>query len=657
MPFGREGKIGDSLFIGSDVFADKGERVKIQIRLADTYKPSAPTELTGLRISWDYYSESGEWVNLGISALEGTLQSNQSFVDRTEAFTKSGAVSFSIPADMALLEIGGEIKYWLRISVVEGNYGEKKKMNPPVCQQVLIQYKDRPANFQHYIIYNDFTYQYITPFQDPKELFRPFIPVNRKNPELFLAFDRRFSNKLHHIYFPLEDHIERVTKVEWDYYDPDGWKDLNLVKDDTGNLTSRGLVKLMGPPDWTPHSLFGQEAYWLRIRWPGDPGPNLPRLRSIHLNAVEAINAVSHKDEILGSGNGKPFQQFTFQNVPLLPGPCILVKELESKIPQEIDHFKELVDQDQYKIVEEKDPNTREIIALWVQWEEQENFFHSRRDSRHFILDVYNGTITFGDGIKGDIPPTGKQNIKCRVYYTGGGSHGNMGQHTITNIEGSIPFVDRVTNPYQATGGTDAETLEEAKLRAPWELKHGQRVVTIDDFKRFAWDAAGEVARVSVRTDDQGVVNILIIPHRREGDMGKPEASPELCDEVKQYIDRHRLITTRVNVLGPRYIDFILHAEVVLLPQTAHQAQQERQDIVEAVRGFFHPLTGAQTGTGWPIGRSVYISELYTIIENIPGVDFVSKLILNNQPGKQRIKIPADACPYPKEIVITFVSS
>jgi uncharacterized phage protein gp47/JayE len=443
--------------------------------------------------------------------------------------------------------------------------------------------------------------------------------------------------------------------VEWDYYDPDGWKDLNLVADDTENLTSRGLVKLMGPPDWTPHSQFGQEAYWLRVRWLGHPGPNLPRLRCIHLNAVEAINAVSHKDEILGSSNGQPFQRFTFQIAPILPGPSVLVRELESNIQEEIDDFKKKIDK--YKIVEEKDPNTGEVIALWVQWEEQENFFHSKRDSRHFILDVYKGTITFGDGIKGDIPPTGKQNIKCRVYYTGGGSHGNMGRHTVTNMEGSIPFVDRVSNPYQATGGTDAETLEDAKLRAPWELKHGQRAVTKDDFQRFARDATGEVARVSVRTDDQGVVNILIIPHRREGDMGKPEASPELCQEVKQYIDRHRLITTRVNVLGPKYIDFTLHGEVVLLPQAAHQAQQKRQEIVEAVRGFFHPLTGAQTGTGWPIGRPVYISELFNIIENIPGVDFVSKLILHNQPGKQRIKIPEHACPYAKEIVITFVSS
>jgi hypothetical protein len=655
MPFGREAKPGDSLCIGSDVFARKGEPVTIQIRLSDTYKPTSGIELTNLRISWDYYTMVGEWTNLGISSPQGTLQSSESFVDRTEAFTKSGAVTFRVPADIGPLEVGGEEKYWLRITVIAGDYGEKKKLNPPVCGQILIRYKDKPADFQHYIAYNDFIYEYITPFQEPDALFEPFIAVSRKNPDLFLAFDHPFSNKLHNIYFPVEGTYDKDKVVRCEYSHSEGWKTLHLVKDDTENLTRRGLVKLMGPTDWTAHSQFGHEAFWLRVRWIENPGPQLPMLKSIHLNTVKAINAVSHRDEILGSGNGQPFQRFTFQNFPVQPGPIILVRELESNIQEEIDNYKKRVKE--YKVVEQKDPGTGEVIALWVRWEEQENFFHSKRDSRHYILDVRKGTITFGDGIRGAIPLTGKQNIASAIYYTGGGKAGNMGRHTITNMEGSIPYVDRVTNYYPAVGGTDAETLEEAKLRAPRELKHNHRAVTMDDFKHFAMAASGEVARVNVRTDDQGTIVIMIVPHSVEGDEGKPTASQELCREVEQYIDRHRLITTRVRISGPVYVDFTLHGEVVLLPRAAHQAQQKRQEIVDAVRGFFHPLTGEQEGTGWPVGRSVYISELYNIIENIPGVDFVSTLTLNNQPGRQRIKIPENACPYPKEVVITFVTT
>jgi len=538
--------------------------------------------------------------------------------------------------------------------VLEGNYGEKKKLNPPVCEHILIQYKDRPDNFKHYIAYNDFSYRHITPFKDPLGLFEPFIAVSRKNPELFMAFDRRFSNKLHNIYFPLEGSTEKGKPVRWEYSHHDDWKTLQLVHDDTENFTRRGLVTFMGPPDWDSRSQFGQEAYWLRVRWPDDAGKRLPRFKSIHLNTTRAINAVSHKDEILGSGNGQPFQRFTFQNAPILPGPRILVRELESGIDREIADFKDRVKDG---IVEERDPDTGEVTALWVVWQEQENFFHSERESRHYILDVDKGAVTFGDGIKGKLLPIGSQNVKCGVYYTGGGRAGNMGRHTITTLEASIAYIDRVTNPYPAVGGTDAETLEAAKSRAPWELKHRHRAVTIDDFERFALEATGEVARVVVRTDEYGMIRIMIVPQAVEGDRGKPEASEALCQKVREYIDRHRLITTRIDVFGPSYIDFTLQGEVVLLPPQAHLAQQKRLEIIDAVMDFFHPLTGEMRGGGWPLGRSVHISELYYIIENVPGVDYVSNLMLNNQPSTEKIKIPDNAFPYPKEIIITFVNS
>jgi len=510
MPFGKEGKEGDTLYIGSDVFSVKDAPVSLQIELANIYKPSTAEDLAELRVCWEYYSQKGEWVRLGISAPTGTLEANWSFVDHSEAFTKSAAVTFKVPNDTAPQDINGEIKHWIRISVLQGNYGEEKKKNPPVCQNILINYKDMPANFKHYITYNDFTYRDITPLYDTLELFAPFIPVSRRNPELFFAFDQKFSNKLHHIYFSLEEQEQKGPPAKCEYYHSGGWKLLAGAEDQTRNFTGRGLMKLIGPPDWEPCTLFGQEAYWLRIHWFGEPGPYLPKLRCAHLNAVKAINAVSHKDEILGSGNGQPFQQCSFTLAPILPGPRIMVKELDSNIQQEIEHFKAGVEQE---IVEETDPDTGEIIALWVVWEERQNFFLSKRGDRHYILDVYKGRVTFGDGIMGKIPPMGSQNIKCQVYYTGGGTCGNMGQDTITNLEDPIPFIERVTNPYRALGGTDAEMLEQAKLRAPWELKHRQRAVTKEDFERFALDATAEVARVHVRVDDQGIINIMIVPH------------------------------------------------------------------------------------------------------------------------------------------------
>jgi len=41
---------------------------------------------------------------------------------------------------------------------------------------------------------------------------------------------------------------------------------------------------------------------------------------------------------------------------------------------------------------------------------------------------------------------------------------------------------------------------------------------------------------------------------------------------------------------------------------------------------FLHPLTGGLDGQGWAFGRKPYQSDLYALIEDIPGVDYVRRL-------------------------------
>ncbi len=41
---------------------------------------------------------------------------------------------------------------------------------------------------------------------------------------------------------------------------------------------------------------------------------------------------------------------------------------------------------------------------------------------------------------------------------------------------------------------------------------------------------------------------------------------------------------------------------------------------------FLHPLTGGDEGKGWEFGRIPHESDLYGLIESIPGVDYVDSL-------------------------------
>jgi hypothetical protein len=60
---------------------------------------------------------------------------------------------------------------------------------------------------------------------------------------------------------------------------------------------------------------------------------------------------------------------------------------------------------------------------------------------------------------------------------------------------------------------------------------------------------------------------------------------------------------------------------------------QIQEKIIEKLNGFLHPIKGGEDGNGWPIGRDVYVSELYSVIEQAEGVNCVIKLSVSGDKG------------------------
>lgn len=651
-PFGRTGKINDALYISSDAFSRCSAPVTIDIRLADSYLPLRIEDIQTLELSWEYYSRSGEWLLLGVTSPIGVTNSRWGFNDASEAFTHSGKITFYIPNDIAKLDINGEIRYWIRSRIIRGSFSIKKKLNPPICTQILILYKESPSDFNYYVSYNEFQYAALNPLVENSEIFEPFIPVQDKQPEFYMGFDKAFTNKLHRLYLRLVRHGSDSPQTVWEYPAESGWKKLTLYKDGSNHLTRQGMVEFFGPPDWKNISKFGDPAYWLRVRWE-KTGKHQPRLRAIHLNMVKAIQAFSFRDEILGASSGHPFQVFFLKNSPIISSndsppkytPRILVRELCSSLASEITDFKKKTKEE---VVEEKDPASGRVIALWVLWSQTPNFFSSGKDSRHYILDYSHSSITFGDNINGMIPPvTGAGNIKCDIYYTGGGLRGNVGRNMINAPETPIPYVDKVNNPYPAAGGADRETPQKIRERAPSMLKHLNRAVTAEDFEILAKQASTEIGLASCRPSKEGVVRLIIIPTTESNEEGgRLSPSSALIDKVREYLEPRRLITTQLEITGPSYREFSISSVIALKKNVSDQSEEIKQQITEKLTEFFNPLKGGLNGGGWPMGRSVHLSEIYYIIDNVKGVDYVSRITLDNNPAKEKVDIAEDQFPF-----------
>ncbi len=257
------------------------------------------------------------------------------------------------------------------------------------------------------------------------------------------------------------------VELTWEGWSQSRWIPLQVLKDETVALTRSGTVTLRTPdPGVLTRSLQGgvaEQLYWLRGRIVTGAYERPPELTAVRVNTVAAEQAVTVADEVLGGSNGRPDQQFTLANTPVVAGSLEIV------------------------VQEDRD---------WVPFAEVPDFLDSRPDSRHFVLNRTTGEVRFGNGVRGMIPFTSPGNrtgnIVARAYRFGGGAAGNVEAGTVTTILTPVAGIDEnaIANLQPAAGGQDEETLDDVIERAPRTITSKCRAVTIDDFEHLAQEQA-----------------------------------------------------------------------------------------------------------------------------------------------------------------------
>lgn len=193
-------------------------------------------------------------------------------------------------------------------------------------------------------------------------------------------------------------------------------------------------------------------------------------------------------------------------------------------------------------------------------------------------------------------------------------------------------FVELINGPgWQSHGDVNRDIQ-----RTIASLRRCQRAVTPQDFETLALEVNlgrhGEaVARAHCigrrnlesaqqgRLDAPGHVTLVILSDT------KSRPSPELLGAVQARIEPARLITTRVHVVGVRFVR--VGVQVTLLIEKGAQPGTVQAKAVEALTEYFDALHGGTDGFGWPFGRAVYVSEVYSILSRIPGVRAVVRTV------------------------------
>jgi predicted phage baseplate assembly protein len=442
--------------------------------------------------------------------------------------------------------------------------------------------------------------------------------------------------------------------LAWEVWsgESNGWLACEVEYDGTGGFNTPGEV-ILHTPTMQEAEFGGVAARWLRCRLTeARPGqrpyyatPMVDRLRvEARGGTVGARHATTVRDEILGQSEGTPGQTFTLQHAPLLARDKrqeYLVVEMPGSEPE--------------------------------QWEERDDFADSGPDDRHFTLDSTDGTLTLGptllqpDGTVyrfGATPPK-RSWLRFSRYQHGGGVIGNVPRATLSVLKTSIPYITQVTNRQPAMGGRDAQTLEDAKLRAPQMLRTRTRAVTAEDYEYLAMQVPG-VARAQCLTPgavppqpgdlQPGQVVVLVLPQLPESETRNgvlPTLDrPDLLRAVRAHLDERRVVGASLEVRAPRTIEVSVEVTLRVSPRTEQYALENvRRAAERALYTYLSPYTGGPEGRGWPIGRDLHVSEIYARLQRVPSVEYVDEVRVsvadpNAQNGTQsvspRLSVPRD---------------
>ena len=267
-------------------------------------------------------------------------------------------------------------------------------------------------------------------------------------------------------------------------------------------------------------------------------------------------------------------------------------------------------------------------------WVAVRNLLDSSEFDPHFVVDIDNNgsaILRFGDGTYG-MEPAGINKFDT-TYRIGNGSEGNVSAESLahivklTGISKWPQKIIAVRNPLPAKDGANLETIEEVRQYAPAAFHAEQyRAVTELDYTDVANkspDVAGAVASfiwtgswhtVCVGIDPVNPDNLITEPG------GRTRLEPAFKDNILNFISGFRLAGYDLKIRSGEYIPLEIDLSICVAPD------HFRADVVEAVyqilnnkisptgkKGFFH-------WDNFTFGQPVYISKLYSTVENVEGV-------------------------------------
>tara|TARA_R110000782_G_scaffold25175_1_gene65684 strand:+ start:294 stop:2090 length:1797 start_codon:yes stop_codon:yes gene_type:complete len=195
---------------------------------------------------------------------------------------------------------------------------------------------------------------------------------------------------------------------------------------------------------------------------------------------------------------------------------------------------------------------------------------------------------------------------------------------TISTMVSSI----EIDNEQPILGDTAPLTADEVRIRAFGTYAAQNRAVTREDYMNLAYRMPakfGKIKRANVIRDENSLkrnLNLYILSENVNGNLNAPNSV--LKQNLKVWLDNYRMINDTIDILDGKVINIGIRYEII------PDLDINRFDLLEqcnkAINDNFLTIK-------FSIGESVFISDIYKVLNEVPGVTDTKSVEIYNING------------------------
>lgn len=179
-----------------------------------------------------------------------------------------------------------------------------------------------------------------------------------------------------------------------------------------------------------------------------------------------------------------------------------------------------------------------------------------------------------------------------------------------------------------------SQSLDQQIAIAIIELRTEERAISNGDFETYALQADSRVTRAYCRPLKNyespvagGIyVNIpahvsLVIVSVDDPFNEAALVKKNLAKIVTAFLEPRLLLTTQLHVVPASFLKLGVNLSLTIFED--YKEEDVRTKAFDELNKFFSPLEGGPDGQGWKPGQPVYLADIYMLLDQMRGIDFI----------------------------------